>query len=151
MLLHQRLRLDILPEVSKFLGARTGDTQTDKGLKRWGTEHSQGLQCCSLLLPCIAQSVFPENTTLQLCPRVTSHTSHPPEVVALCRVCSHHPLFPSHTWSSSRMSPSSESWSLSLPTARDVLAHSGCSGPHSWEGEDQPRSLDKLHHDDFYQ
>lgn len=38
MLLHQRLRLDIPPQVSKFLGARTGDRQI-KALRDGRTEH----------------------------------------------------------------------------------------------------------------
>lgn len=55
MLLHQRLRLDIPPEVSKFLGARTGDKQTDKSLKTLGDWTLAVLQPLTCL---ILHSVF---------------------------------------------------------------------------------------------
>lgn len=143
------LRLDILPKVSKFLGARAGDTQTDKSLKRWEAEHLQGLQCSSFSLALYCAACFSwKNTTAALIP----------EVVALCLVCSHYPL--SHlTSGAARVRVQAHRAVLSpLPCpqpemcwhSQDAQGHSFLSS-HPGKMEDQPLSLDELHPDNFHQ
>lgn len=122
MLLHQRLRLDILPKVSKFLGARTGDTQTDKSLKRWGGWTLTGPAMLQPLACLVLHSMF--FLKKQHC------SSHPRGGCSVPCVFTLSP-FPSHQWSSSSTSPSSQSCAepSPLPAAGDGLAQSGCSGP----------------------
>lgn len=93
------LSLDIL-EFSKFLGARTEYTQTDKSLKRLMVWTLPGLEILQThnYEPCITPHVLPARNT----------TAPIQEVVGLHLLDLHHLFFPSpHTRSSTRTSPSS--------------------------------------------
>lgn len=119
------LRLDIL-KFSKFLGARTEHTQTDKDLKRpvvWTLTELAIPQTLSYE-PCITQHVFPAKKILQL----------PFKRWWLCTSQVHTISFPipSHV-EQHKDEPKLTLLCRNLFTAcrhRDVMAQSDCAGPH---------------------